>query len=334
MLEGLGKSIMPEKIRRNIRDYLIKTGKKDVDYGLYGVLFLLSIIVTITGYVFVVFPNLKDNTHIHLIFGSFISLTLVEFGLIAVMILGLWLYYELIIFKRTREIEAVLPDFLGEVSINLRAGMSFDKALWESIEPEFGVLEKEIEIVAKKVMTGEDTEEALAEFAKKYNSTLLKESMDMLVVGLKSGGNIADLIEKIVKNVKDASFLKKELVASVTSYIIFITITAIIISPVLFALSFNLMQIIQNLGEKITSTSSYDIIPISLGKKSIDPKDFIIFSKISLVIISSISSMIVADLREGSIKAGLKYIVIFTPVAYFTYIIMLNLFTSIFGTLI
>jgi pilus assembly protein TadC len=243
-----------------------------------------------------------------------------------------WLYYEFIIFRRTVMIEDVLPDFLEEVSVNLRAGMSFDKALWNSVEPEFGVLDREIEIVAKRVMTGEDTEEALKEFADKYNSTLLQESMDMIIIGLKSGGNISDLIDKIVENVKSASYLKKELIASVMSYIIFISVTAVIISPILFALSFNLMEIIQGLGEKLTTTS-YSALPISLGYKTINPEDFILFSKICVIIISAVSGMIIADLREGSIKAGMKYVLIFIPVAYFTYLGMLGIFASIFGVL-
>ena len=84
--------------------------------------------------------------------------------------------------------------------------------------------------------------------------------MDMIIIGLKSGGNIADIIDKIVKNVKDAHFLNKELIASVTSYVIFIGVVAVIISPILFALSFNMMQIIQSLGEKLASHLHY--VPI------------------------------------------------------------------------
>ncbi len=334
LLNNLGESIIPKKIRLHLKKYLMKTGIYVVPYALYGQIFALSILSAIALYAFFVFPNLKTANPLILILGSFIALSSIEFLFVLVVSLGFWLYYEFTIFKRTRMIEEVLPDFLQEVSVNLRAGMSFDKALWNSVQPEFGVLEREIEIVAKKVMAGADTEEALREFSQKYNSTLLQESMDMILVGLRSGGKISDLIDKIVDNVKQASFLKKELIASVTSYIIFISIIAIIISPTLFALSFNLMQIIQSLGEKLVTTSSYNVLPFNLGYKSIKPEDFVLFSKICVIIISVISSMIIADLREGSIKAGLKYVFIFVPVAYLTYVGMLGVFTGIFGVLI
>ncbi len=329
---GLGKSVIPKGIRTKIKKYLQKSGHYDVPYGLYGVMFILSIFFTAGLYFFFFMNTLKTANPLFVVFVSFVILTVTELVLLLCLGLLMWLYYEFIIFRRTIMIEEVLPDFLEEVSVNLRAGMSFDKALWNSVEPEFGVLDREIEIVAKKVMTGEDTEEALKEFADKYNSTLLQESMDMIRIGLKSGGNISDLIDKIVENVKSASYLKKELIASVMSYIIFISVTAVIISPILFALSFNLMKIIQSLGEKL-ATSSYSSLPINLGYKTINPEDFILFSKICVIIISSIAGMIIADLREGSIKAGIKYLLIFIPVAYFTYLGMLNVFTSIFGAL-
>jgi len=332
MFARLGKNIMPEKFRKNIKKYLEKTGKYEVPYSKYGTLFVLTILISISVFYFLFFKSINSANPVMFVLFTFLILTVTELILVVVSIFGLWIYYEFVIFNRTREIEAVLPDFLEEVSVNLRAGMSFDKALWNSIEPQFGVLEKEIQIVAKKVMSGYDTEEALKEFSKKYESTLLQESMDMIVVGLKSGGNVAELIDKIVKNVKDAYYLNKELIASVTSYVIFISVIAIVISPILFALSFNLMQVIQSLGEKMTTSSSYGIVSISFDNK-LDPNDFILFSKIAVTIIASMSSIIIADLREGSIKAGIKYILLFLPISYIIYVVMLALFTGIFGTM-
>ncbi|MEM3373856.1 MAG: type II secretion system F family protein [Candidatus Woesearchaeota archaeon] len=334
IFKNLGEAIIPKNIRLNLKKYLAKTGNYNVPYSQYGFVFFLSIILTITSYFLFAHNYIKKNSPFAVGISSFIILTITEFITIGLIFLIYFLYYEFVIFNRTREIENVLPDFLDDVSVNLRSGMSFDKALWNSIAPQYGILEKEIEIVAKKVMAGYDTEEALKEFAEKYNSTLLQESIDMIIVGLKSGTNISELIEKIAENVKDAYYLKKELIASVTSFVIFIAFTAVIISPILFSLSFNLMTIIQNLGEKLSITSSYNVLPFNFKFKTIQPKDFILFSKICIIIISTISAMIIADLREGSIKAGLKYIFLFVPISYFVYIISLNLLSSLFSIII
>lgn len=333
LLAGFGKSILPERVRKNIKRYVKKVGLNKVPYSLYGLLFFLSIACTVAAYFFLVYQGLKTANPLFLVLVSFAALTVVEMVFLVVLFFGMWTYYEFLIFQRTRKIEEVLPDFLEEVSVNLRAGMSFDKSLWNSLSPEFGVLENEIEIVAKKVMAGQDTEEALKEFADKYDSTLLHESMDMIIIGLKSGGNISDIIDKIVKNVKDAHFLNQELIASVTSYVIFIAIVAVFISPILFALSFNMMEIIQSLLEKMNSGVSTGVISFAsnLSAGNINPDDFILFSKIAVLIISGVSSVIIADLREGSIKAGIKYIILSLPVSYLIYVVMLKLISAMFG---
>jgi pilus assembly protein TadC len=331
LLEKFGKSILPEKIRVHIKEYLKKTGIYKVPYATYSLIFMISLALTISAYFFFVFPSILSLNPVFMVLMSFVALTAVELIVISVLFFCFWIYYEFLIFKRTRNIEEVLPYFLEDVSVNLRAGTSFDKALWNSVQPEFGVLEKEIEIVAKKVMAGQDTEESLREFSEKYDSPLLRESMDMIIIGLRSGGNISDIIDKIVKNVKDAYFLNKELIASVTSYVIFITVVAVIISPILFALSFNMMQIIQSLGEKLNSGVSAGIVSLSFGENKVKPEDFILFSKLAVIIISGMSSVIIADLREGNIKAGLKYILLFIPISYGIYILMLNVITGLFS---
>ncbi|RME57355.1 MAG: hypothetical protein D6780_08555, partial [Candidatus Dadabacteria bacterium] len=76
---------------------------------------------------------------------------------------GIYFFLDLRIYTRTRDLELILPDFLEEVSSNLKGGMSFEKALWSSIKPRFGVLSHEIALAGKKVMTGHDIEDALRE---------------------------------------------------------------------------------------------------------------------------------------------------------------------------
>ncbi|MCM2325329.1 MAG: hypothetical protein NDI94_02610, partial [Candidatus Woesearchaeota archaeon] len=112
----------------------------------------------------------------------------------------------------------------------------------------------------------------------------------------------------------------------------FISIIAVLISPILFALSFNLMEIIQSLGDKLSSSSSSGF-GITIGDNKVNPEDFVIFSKLSVVIISGISALIIGDLREGNIKAGMKYVFLFIPISFFVYLIALTLLSGVFGVI-
>lgn len=333
MFVPIGEMIMPGRFRPRLRSYYLKAGLNYVPYGLYGLLFSMSFVATLIIYFLFVFESFGNI--VPLVVGTFVFIFLFMMALSGSVMLLLWMFVEIRVFQRTAKIEEVLPDFLEALSVNLRSGMTFDKALWNSVEPEFGILEKEIEIVAKKVMTGEDTQEALMDFAAKYDSPLLKESMDLLVIGIKSGGEISDLIDRVVENVKTAAFLQKELLANVMSYVIFISLIAIVVSPALFALSYNLMIIIQSLGQKLASAGGGSVFSgVEFGKELIKKSDFVAFSQACIVIINVASSAIIADLREGSIRGGIKYIFIFIILSFLVYSVMLTIFTGMFGGMV
>ncbi len=328
LLYAIGEMLIPRPLKSKLRQYVVKTGHIEVHYELYALLFILDLCISAFLTFRYILPYLGGLALILL------PLVVIVICLLSVALVAM--YYEVKLFRRTDQIEKVLPDFLEAVSVNLRAGMTFDKALWNSIEPEYDVLAREIEIVAKKVMTGSDTEEALLDFASKYNSPLLKESMDLIIVGLRSGGEISDLIDRVVENVKQASFLKKELVANIMSYVIFITMISLFIAPTLYALSYNLMLIIQDLGAKLASSAGESVVKglEGFGSQAIDKQSFINYSQWCIGIIAVTTSIIIADLREGSIKGSVKYVFAFIGISLIVYRVMLFVFTMVFGGMV
>jgi len=122
----------------------------------------------------------------------------------------------------------VLPDFLRFVSENLKGGLPFERALWSAIRPEFGVLASEVRLAAKRVMTGQDVDEALQEFTSKYESPMLRRSFNLITEGMKGGGEIADLIDRIVEDIEDTKELKSEMATTNLSYVIFVSFVVLI----------------------------------------------------------------------------------------------------------
>jgi len=209
--------------------------------------------------------------------------------------------------------EEVLPDFLQVVSINLRGGLSFENALWQAIQPQFSTLSVEIDRVAKKVMTGQDLAESLQIFADSYDSPTLKRVIALIISEVGSGGRVADLLDSITDDLREVKALKNEMVASVVSYIIFVSIIVVFIAPFLFAVSHLLLSIISKIGAKVGANSYSTVVnvPLNFSKVSINPDEFKVFAMYALGTISLFSSMIVSIIEKGDIKGGIKYIPIF-----------------------
>lgn len=235
-------------------------------------------------------------------------------------------------YKRKKELEEVWPEYLQLVVSNINAGMLIDVALWSAVKPKYKVLAKEIEQVAKQTLTGKELGEALTEFADKYDSVMVQRTINLLIEGMESGGRIATLLNKISLDIQDTKIMRKEMSASVMTYSIFISFATIAAAPFLFALSTQLLIIIQTIIGKLGETSTTTMISFSADNVKIE--DFKVFAYLMLTITSFMSACLIGSIRRGSIKDGLKFIPLFIISTLVIYYLSSILLASLFGNLI
>ncbi|MFH1182601.1 MAG: type II secretion system F family protein [Candidatus Woesearchaeota archaeon] len=337
-LEEFGKAFVPKKMRPHLRSYFLKAAITEVPYKLFGGLFYLSLLATFFVYFYKIYPLFTEETSFVKVFlytiGTWIVLPL---GITILLALLLYFYLDLKIFNRTSKVEAVLPDFLRFVSENLKGGMSFERALWSAIRPEFGILGAEVRLAAKRVMTGSDIEDALKEITAKYHSPTLRRSLDLIIEGMKGGGRTAYIIDKIVEDLEQTAELKAEMKATNLSYIIFVSVIVLGVAPALFALSYQFLQILISISAKMSAVPQGDlsITPmLTLGKVTIDPNTFKAFSRGALGIIALFSAMLISQISNGNIKGGVRIIPFFAAITQIIYTMCMLLLGSVFGNMI
>ena len=310
-----GENEKPHQQRKfTVNTYLerasISKTQKEVEKWIFSAAIVLNFIITAIA----IFKLVALGVSV-LWYAIMLLAVIWTFGFI-LLIFSLWalfyLYIDIRIYRRTKEVEEVLPDFLQLTSSNIRAGRPIDQALWYAIRPKFGVLAREIETVAKQTMSGTDLKAALIEFSAKYDSVLLKRSMALLIEGIDAGGEIGELLNRIANDIKESKILKSEMAANVTTYNIFITVASVVAAPFLFALAHQLIMIVAKISSNLElSQTSSTGLAISFSGSGILPEDFKIFAIVSLVITSFFSAMIIATIKKGSIKADIKYIPLF-----------------------
>jgi len=314
-LEKLGIAFVPKRWRPNIRSYLMKAGYDEVPYKYFGVLFLAGALISAALYLFFIF-NRVSHYHIILVFLlTFLSWAGIQFFVTGGIITTIYFYLNIKIYKRTKELEEKLADYLTLVSTNLKGGLSFEKSLWTAIKPEFGILAREITIVSKKVMTGNDVTEAMVEFSKKYDSPILRRSVNLVIGEIESGGKIADVIDRVVATLRKTRNLKEEMAAATVSYMIFIAVIVVVIAPGLFALSYQLLKIIIGFTSSLSSVSMGGGMggPMAGGisQVSVKPSHFRIFTFAALGTVAVCSSFIISIIERGDVRGGLKYTLAF-----------------------
>lgn len=336
-IHEFGKAFIPERLRPKLRSYLLKAGITEVPYDFFGILFYVTYLLTFLIYFFGFWGTISKQPGYMVFIYVFLVWVVLPLSFIGLFILCMYLYLDIKIFNRTKKMEEVLPDFLQEVSSNLKGGLAFEKSLWVAIKPRFGVLANEIALAAKKVMTGTDVDIALNEFANKYASPMLKRAMELIVSEIQSGGKVANIIDSVVLNLKKTKALKDEMTASVLTYMIFIGAIVIFISPMLFALAYNLLIVISKVAALLATTAAAGATPgllSNVGSINVNKEDFIWFSRIALGAIAFFSSMIVSIIEKGNIQGGVKYIPIFLVSTEVMYLVSMKIMTAVVSALI
>lgn len=321
-----------------LKNYLLKAGMESDPKVLSNWVFRIcvSVNIIIAGYLIYSFSNLFKLGFLYIL-----TLTLTVWAAVFIFTLflfwlALYIVIDLLIYKRRVGLEEVLPDFLLLASANIRAGMPIDKALWYAVRPRFGVLAKEMEMVAKATMSGQDFETALYDFYKRYDSVVLKNTVNLLVESINAGGEIGALLNKISANIQTNNQMKKEIAAGISSYAIFITVAAIIIAPILFAISSQLLLAITSLLESVSVPAGIKSPLFFVGGKmgaGVKSQDFLIFAVVNLFLTALFSAMIVTIIKKGEIKAGVRYIPIYIGTSLIIFFLARIVFGNVFGSL-
>ncbi len=319
MYDILGR-FLPRKTLRTIKSTLKMAGIDAEPESFAGLTILLCVS---TGFISTAVMSSMRFPH-------YASALLALSTMIGVLLLS-YLFVVLRIESRKNQIETVLPDFLQIAASNVKAGMAVDQALWFAARPEFGLLSQEIELVAKRTYGGESLLETLNKLSDRFNSHLLRRSINLINHGISSGGEMAGILEDTSDDIRGLQLLRKEISASMLMYVIFITFASIIGAPFLYSVSYKLISVLQKIWDQMEGAPPAQIgflVPTSPG---ISPSDFFWFSFAAIIITSVIGSFIVSVIQTGSKKNGVKYIPMFaiSGISVFLIIIaVLDIFTK------
>lgn len=212
--------------------------------------------------------------------------------------------------SRANFADEILPDVLSLFSSNIRSGLTPDKALMLTARPEFGPLEEEIKRAAKKTLSGESIEDAIKTMPERINSATLERTVMLLSEGMAKGGNLQNLLDGLANDIREARLIKKEISAQVMIYAIFIFFAVAIGAPILLATSNHLIETMSTIsaGINIEKVAMPTQIPIKIQKVQVDKSFLLRYSLSSLAITSIFGGMLIGLIKDGSERAGIKYV--------------------------
>lgn len=242
------------------------------------------------------------------IFGGFdVRFLLLAIGLSVGYFFLNYMLLFFIIESRTKNVDAVLPDFLQLVAANLRAGMTPFQSLKYAARDEFGPLKDEIEWVSSKAVGTGAFSDILLQITDRLKSEKLERSIKLFATAMKSGGHLAELLEEMAADIAQTQDLKAELQNNTKTYSMFIMFTIIIGTPLLLAIGVNFLQIVTDISANVGSSSSDFGLSFLSGDIVITTDFMETIAYFQLAFTGFLAAMLMGVISEGNQKSGLKY---------------------------
>jgi len=168
--EMIGDALIPKNYRQRIHYHLDRASITTIPYYKLGIgAYIIMILSIISSIIMINIPVLINVPVIAktvvAIIGVIFYFTIYTF----LTAFSLTLLIDLRIYKKERHMERVFPEFLSELSLNLKAGNSLLEALENSTEKEFGPLNDEIARITQTVRLGKSIDDAITNFTKRLN---------------------------------------------------------------------------------------------------------------------------------------------------------------------
>jgi Flp pilus assembly protein TadB len=325
----LGDAAIPKRYRKHIERYLQTAGMGTSPQFLFGVIFHISFVLSLILTVFLVFfvGDVPAITRV-IFFIIFWPFMLISILLLSVKVVQL--YLDARIYRRVREMEEVFPEFLSELSLNLKAGQSIEDGLSDAAKEDFGILSVEMRQVTTKVQLGYDLGAALRLFTHGYKSDTISESFELIYLSWRKGAQTPQLIDRMVDNMKVTRHLRDKLSASVANYQIFLATVTVLITPAMMALAFHFINLVRTITSEIMETTSSAVLPVTINAVSFNDNHFIYFSVLAVIAISVFSSMIISFITSGSVKDSWRTLFIYAIASVGSYFLFLAMFSGLF----
>ncbi len=240
------------------------------------------------------------------------------------------LIYSMIVYRtdvKKAKMEALLPDYFMVASSNLRSGIALDRSLLLAARPEFGFFAEEVKEMNRKIMGGSPLESALKELASRYHSNELTHAVRMMIEAIKYGGEMADLLEQLSKEMRQQQIVQKEITGQLFLYTILIIMAGVIAAPALYGLTSMMINLVDKVWAGILAQNpgglpSSGISFLKPTPPQISDAEYNDFAIVAIIIITAFASLIVSAISKDSVVQGLKYLPIFIIVGLMIFFVV------------
>lgn len=216
-------------------------------------------------------------------------------------------FYTTAQFKRIKEIESRLPDFLRDVSEGGRFGMTLADSIKVSSRGRYGRLTPEIQRMAAQIDWGVPATDAIKLFIDRVDTPLVRRMTSIVIKANDAGGNVADVLDMVAHDARETLLDRNERSIAMSTYTVVIYVAFAVFLATIFILNSTFLPQMIKAGNQI-SEGTEDVggaVPIMV-KSDVVPQIQLIFI-ISVIIHAFGDGILAGVLQDGRIANGMRH---------------------------
>jgi len=272
--------------------------RKKTDYS--RLLLIIGIIVAIIMFF------LAFLTAINSISSGFLWIDFVAIGLMAIC--GPYGFYTTSKYKKVKEIETRLPDFLRDVAEAGRFGMTLAEAVKVSSRGRYGGLTPEIRRMAAQIDWGVPAAEAMRLFSERVNTPLVNRMMSIIIKANDAGGSVADVLTMVAHDARETMLSEEERKISMATYTVVIYVSFMVFIATIFILNTTFLPKMLEAGQSVAEGAAamgITNMPASIKSDVIPTVQFIFI--VSVVVHAFGDGILAGVLQDGRIANGMRH---------------------------
>ncbi len=226
--------------------------------------------------------------------------------------------------ERIDQIEEDLPDALRQIADTLKAGGTYEYALREVANAEYGPLKKEMNEVLRKLEEGQNFENSIKSLYYNVDSRLVKRTTMVIIDSVAAGAGLTSILEEIAEDVRATHRINRERKSKTVMQTIFMFTAGGIIAPIIFGFTSTIAGILSNAPASIVpaATREASLHAIEVIQNSIQ---FYLFIEVFF------TSIMISLIREGRLTKTIIYFPLLLFMAYLSYLLAIMVSGAIVG---
>lgn len=235
----------------------------------------------------------------------------IDYFIIGLMVItGPYGIYTTRKFKRTRDIEARLPEFLRDVAEAGRFGMTLASAIKVASRGRYGRLTPEIRRMAAQIDWGVPASDAMRLFAERVDTPMVKRMVSIIIKANDAGGNVADVLTMVAHDARENLLNQNERRINMATYTMVIYIAFAVFIATIFILNTTFLPKMMEAGISVSDATSKAGGSITGNPTSIKADVIPIIQMLFIVsvVIHAVGDGILAGvLQDGRIANGMRH---------------------------